>query len=42
MHEPSGYSLNLVSSFDYEQDGQSFYRGKDCIKRFCRKLKNYV
>ena len=39
IHEPCGYSINLVSSFDYEQDEQSFYRGKDCIKRFCRKLK---
>ena len=39
IHEPCGYSINLVSSFDYEQHEQSFYRGKDCIKRFCCKLK---
>ena len=39
IHEPCRYSINLVSSFDYEQDEQRFYRGKDCIKRFCCKLK---
>ena len=38
-HEPSGCSINLVGSFDYEQNEESFYRRKDCIKRFCRKLK---
>ena len=39
IHEPSGYAINLVGSFDSEQNEQSFYRGKDCIKRFCCKLK---
>ena len=39
IHEPCSYSINLVSSFDYEQNEQTFYRAKDCIKRFCRKLK---
>ena len=39
IHEPCGYAINLVSSFDSEQNEQSFYRGRDCIKRFCRKLK---
>ena len=41
VHEPCSYSINLVSSFDYEQNEQSFYRGKDCIKIFCRKLKEF-
>ena len=39
IHEPCGYTINLVSSFDSEQNAQSFYRGKDCIKRFCCKIK---
>ena len=39
IHEPSGYAKNLVGSFDSEQNEQSFYRGKDCIKKFCCKLK---
>ena len=39
MHESSGYSLHLVSSFDSKQNEQSFYRGKDCIKKFCKDLK---
>ena len=40
IHEPCGYALNLVSSFDSKQNKRSFYRGKDYIKRFCidRKL----
>ena len=39
MHEPCGYSLDLVSSFDSKQNKHSFYRGKDCIKKFCSDLK---
>ena len=39
IHKPCGYTLNLVCSFDSEQNEQSFYRGRDCIKRFCRKIK---
>ena len=39
IHEPCGYELSLVSSFDSKQDKRSFYRGKDCIKRFCSDLK---
>ena len=39
MHEPCGYSLDLVSSFDLKQKKHKFYRGKDCIKRCCSDLK---
>ena len=31
--------LGLVCSFDSKQHKHSFYRGKDCIKRFCSDLK---
>ena len=39
MHEPSGYSLDLVYSFGSKEDKHSFYRGNDCIKKFCDELK---
>ena len=39
MHEPCGYSLDLITSFDSKQNKDSFYRGKDCIKNFCSDLK---
>ena len=42
IHEPWGYSLDLVSSFDSKQDKHSFYRGKDCAKKFCEDLKKHV
>ena len=38
-HEPSGYSLILVSSFDSKENKHNVYRGRDCIKRFCSDLK---
>ena len=39
IHEPCGYSLDLVCSFDSKENKHSFYRGRDCIKRFCNELK---
>ena len=39
IHEPCGYPLDLVSSFNSEQNKHGFYSGKDCIKRFCSDLK---
>ena len=39
IHEPCGYSLDLVSSFDVKENKHSFYRGKDCVKKFCKELK---
>ena len=38
-HEPSGYSLSLICSFDLTKNKHYVYRGKDCIEHFCRKLK---
>ena len=38
-HEPSGYSLSLICSFDATKSRHYFYRGKDCIENFCKKLK---
>ena len=39
IHEPCGHSLGLACSFDSKGDKRSFYRGKDCIKKFCSELK---
>ena len=39
IHEPCGYSLDLVYSFDSKEDKNSFYRGSDCVKKFCSELK---
>ena len=33
IHEPCGYSLDLVSSFDSKVNKHSFYRGKERTKR---------
>ena len=41
IHEACGYSLDLVSSFDLEQNKHSFYRGKDCTEKLCKDLKEY-
>ena len=38
-HEPSGYSLSLICSFNTTKNRHYFYRGKDCIEIFCKKLK---
>ena len=38
-HEPSGYSLSLICWFDSTKNKHFVSRGKDCIKHFCRKLK---
>ena len=37
IHELCGYSLDLVCSFDLKGKKHSFYRGRDCIKKFWKK-----
>ena len=39
IHEPCGYSLDLVSSFGSKEKKHSLYRGKDYIKKICKELK---
>ena len=36
MHEPCGYSLDLVSSFDAKENKHSFYRVKIVLKGFVK------
>ena len=38
-HEPSGYSLSLICSFNSKENKHSVYRGRDCIEKFCKDLK---
>ena len=38
-HEPSGYSLSLICSFDSTKNKHYVYRGEDCVKHFCKILK---
>ena len=40
MREPSGYSLITYCSFDKSKNKQSYYRGKDCMKKFSKDLRN--
>ena len=39
-HIPSGYSLVTSCSFDESKNNCIYYRGKDCIKRFCDDLRD--
>ena len=39
-HKPSCYSLVTCCSFDKSETRHKYYRGKDCIERFCRDLRD--
>ena len=41
-HTPSGYSLFTHCSFDNTNSKLDYYRGKDCIGRFCKDLKEHA
>ena len=38
-HTPSGYSIFTSFSFDESKNKLNYYRGKDCMKKFCKDLK---
>ena len=42
IHEACGYSLNLVTSCDSNKNAHNYYRGKDCVKKLCKDLKDQV
>ena len=42
LHKPSGYFLLTSCSFDKSENKQTYYRGRDCMKRFCDDLKEHV
>ena len=35
-HTPSGYSLYTHCSFDKSKNKLDYYRGKNCMKKFCK------
>ena len=41
-HTPSGYSIYTHCSFDKSKKKVSHYRGQDCMKRFCKDLKEHT
>ena len=41
-HTPSGYSLFTYCSFDETKNKTGYYRGEDCMKKFCLDLKEHV
>ena len=40
-HTPSGYSIFTNCSFDKSKNKISYYRGDDCIKKFCKDLREH-
>ena len=40
-HTPSGYSIFTNCSFDESKNKISYYRGNDCMKKFCKDLREH-
>ena len=40
-HPPSGYSIFTHCSFDESKNKISYYRGDDCMKKFCKDLREH-
>ena len=41
-HAPSGYSLFTHCSFDKTKNRLDYYRGKNCMKKFCKDLREHA
>ena len=41
-HTPSGYSLFTHCSFDKTKNKLDYYRGQDCMKKFCKNLREHA
>ena len=41
-HTPSVYSLCTHCSFDNTKNRHDYYRGQDCMKMFCKDLKEHA
>ena len=41
-HTPSGYSLFTYCSFDESKNKLNYYRGEDCMKKFCKDLRTHA
>ena len=42
IHEPSGWTIFKNCSFDKAKTKLGYYRGTDCIKVLCQKLKDHL
>ena len=42
QYVPSGYSIYTNCSFDKSNNKLNYYRGEDCMKRFCKDLKDHA
>ena len=42
QHTPSGYSIFTHCSFDKSKNKLNYYRGEDCMKKFCKDLREHV
>ena len=40
-HTPSGYSIFTSCSFDVSKNKINYYRGDDCMKKFCKDLREH-
>ena len=41
-HTPSGYSIFTSCSFDKSKNKINYYRGDDCMKKFCKDLREHA
>ena len=41
-HTPSGYSIFTHCSFDKSKNKLNYYRGEDCITKFCKDLTKFI
>ena len=41
-HEPSGWAMFTRCSFNEKENKLNYYRGKDCIEKLCKKLKEHT
>ena len=41
-HTPSGYSLFTHCPFDKTKNNLNYYRGEDCMKKFCKDLREHA
>ena len=41
-HEPSSWAVFTKCSFDVIENKLGYYRGRDCIKKLCEKLKDHA
>ena len=42
FHTACGYSLFMHCTFDATKNKLDYYRGKDCMKSFCKNLKKHT